>query len=58
MQKIKDVIKLIRVKHWIKNFLIYATMFLSKQVTLNNFIRLTIGFFFFFTNIISYLYYK
>lgn len=45
MQKIKDVIKLIRVKHWIKNFLIYATMFLSKQVTLNNFIRLTIGFF-------------
>ena len=45
MQKINDVLKLIRVKHWIKNLLIYATMFLSKQVTLNNFIKLTIGFF-------------
>lgn len=45
MQKIKDIIKLIRVKHWIKNILIFATMFLSMNITLNNFCKLTIGFF-------------
>ena len=45
MQMIKDIIKLIRIKHWVKNLLIYATMFLAMQVTLGNFGRLTIGFF-------------
>lgn len=41
---IKDIIKLIRVKHWIKNLLIYATMFLSMQITGVNIYKLTIGF--------------
>ena len=41
---IKDLIKLIRVKHWIKNVLIYATMFLSMQITLQNTLKLTVGF--------------
>ena len=45
MQKIKDIIKLIRVKHWIKNALVFATMFLSMNITFDNFYKLTIGFF-------------
>lgn len=43
-QLVKDVIQLIRVKHWIKNLLIYATMFLSMQITLTNICNLSIGF--------------
>lgn len=45
MQKIKDIVKLIRVKHWIKNILVFVTMFLSTNVTLSNLYKLTIGFF-------------
>ncbi len=44
MQKIKDVLTLMRVKHWIKNLLVYATMFFGRQFTLTNFYKLTIGF--------------
>lgn len=40
----KDIIKLIRVKHWIKNLLIFATMFLSRNITFENFYKLFIGF--------------
>lgn len=45
LEKIKDVIKLMRIKHWIKNILIFATMFLSMQINLENIRKLSIGFF-------------
>lgn len=45
LEKIKDVIKLMRIKHWIKNILIFATMFLAMQINLENIRKLSIGFF-------------
>lgn len=45
MQKIKDIIKLIRVKHWVKNLLIFAAMFFSMNITWENCYKLIIGFF-------------
>lgn len=41
----KNYIKLIRVKHWIKNLLIFIPMFFSKQIDLNNILTTLIGFF-------------
>ena len=45
MQKIKDIIKLIRIKHWIKNLLVFAAMFFSMEITWDNCYKLIIGFF-------------
>ena len=45
MQKIKDVIKLIRIKHWVKNLLVFAAMFFSMEITWDNCYKLIIGFF-------------
>lgn len=41
----KNYIKLIRAKHWIKNILIFIPMFFSKQISLNNVLTTLIGFF-------------
>lgn len=41
----KNYIKLIRVKHWIKNILIFVPMIFSKQINLNNILTTFIGFF-------------
>lgn len=41
----KNYVKLIRVKHWIKNLLIFIPMFFSKQINLDNILTTLIGFF-------------
>lgn len=51
----KNYIKLIRVKHWIKNLLIFIPMFFSKQIDLNNILTTLIGFFAF-SFIASFIY--
>lgn len=41
----KNYIKLIRVKHWIKNALIFVPMFFAKQINIDNILTTLIGFF-------------
>ena len=41
----RNYVKLIRVKHWIKNLLIFIPMFFSKQINLDNILTTLIGFF-------------
>ena len=43
--KIKNYIKLIRIKHWIKNGLIFLPIFFSLSLTENNIILTLLGFF-------------
>lgn len=41
----KNYLNLIRVKHWIKNFLIFFPMIFSKSINIENFVISTLGFF-------------
>ena len=56
MKKIKDYIKLIRVKHYLKNFLILFPLFFSKNILNTELLKMSILAFFAFSFAASVIY--